>query len=238
MSNFKKNFNLSHYLVVGPENCKYKPFSEVVLSALRAGFTFIQLRSKKASDRELLQLAAETAGLIAACGKSQEVSFVINDNVSVVKVAQERGIKVDGVHVGQTDASPVYCRKLLGDAAIIGLSAPQSGLADYLSSADCLDADYFGLAPLHETATKKDLVKGNDNTTIIPSFAEIVAFAQNSPLPVVLGGGVKKEDLPLLAKTPLAGYFVVSAVCAAENPYFAAVKLVHNWNENRAQKPT
>ena len=37
-------------------------------------------------------------------------------------------------------------------------------------------------------------------------------------MPIVVGGGVKKADLPQLKATGVDGFFVVSAVCSADDP--------------------
>ena len=50
-----------------------------------------------------------------------------------------------------------------------------------------------------------------------------------SPVPVVVGGGVTIEDLPIIAKTGVAGFFVISAVAGADDPYIAAKNLVDRW---------
>ena len=53
-----------------------------------------------------------------------------------------------------------------------------------------------------------------------------------SPKPIVVGGGVKAADIPALAKTGVDGFFVVSAVAGAEDPYAAAKELVDLWRAN------
>jgi len=224
--------SLTHYLVVGPENCK-RPFEDVICGALQAGFSCVQLRSKGLTDKELLTCAEKVAKIISSLNKSESVLLLINDRVDVAAEARKHGIKVDGVHVGQSDEKPNICRRILGKDAVIGLSAPQNNLAEFLRTADLSCVDYFGVAPLHETETKKDLLCDEDNRTIIPSFTEVCRFAEKTPCPVVIGGGVKKEDIPQIAASPLAGYFVVSAVAGAENPYLAAKDLVDTWIKYR-----
>jgi thiamine monophosphate synthase len=44
-----------------------------------------------------------------------------------------------------------------------------------------------------------------------------------------VGGGVKAADIPALAKTGVDGFFVVSAVCGADDPHAAAQELVTSW---------
>lgn len=67
--------------------------------------------------------ARDIAQVIENNGKSDSVAFVIDDRVDVVWQARHKGIKVDGVHIGQTDLEPQEARALLGEDAIVGLSA-------------------------------------------------------------------------------------------------------------------
>lgn len=48
-------FDMSAYFVVGPQDCKGRPITDVVDDALRGGSTFIQLRAKNtdAKDRSM-----------------------------------------------------------------------------------------------------------------------------------------------------------------------------------------
>ena len=50
-------------------------------------------------------------------------------------------------------------------------------------------------------------------------------------MPIVVGGGVKTADLPQLKATGVDGFFVVSAVCSADDPYVAAKELVDTWQQ-------
>ncbi len=89
--------------------------------------------------------------------------------------------------------------------------------------------DYFGIGPLHETSTKPDCGLDLDGRVITRTFDEIARLAKLSPIPVVVGGGVKLVDIPPLAKTGVDGFFVVSAVTEADDPKQAAVDLVKTW---------
>ena len=95
-------------------------------------------------------------------GKSEQVSLVVNDRLDVILAARERGAKIDGIHVGQTDIPVDICRKDLGKDSIIGLMAPTKDLISYVKSYNVKDIDYFGAGPVHETATKPDC--GRDET--------------------------------------------------------------------------
>lgn len=224
----RKNFDLSAYLVIGSENTE-KPVEEVVKAAVMAGFTFIQVREKKLSAREIISTLEKCAAVISELGKSSSVNLVVNDRLDIALAAIERGIKVDGVHVGQSDIPVDVCRKYLGEDKIIGLSARTENLIDYVKTADVTNIDYFGAAPVHTTPTKLDAGLTADGQLITHNFDELAKLAQVSPIPIVAGGGVKLEDIPQLAATKVDGFFVVSAVAGVENPFNAASELVNAW---------
>lgn len=228
----RQEFDLSKYLVVGPENTLGRPVREIVRLALAGGFTFFQIRSKEADAAELICYTCEAAEEIAAAGKSDQVALVVDDRLDVVLAARACGAKVDGIHVGQTDIPVEICRRYLGEESIVGLSARTDELFQYVKTVDVSDIDYFGAGPLHETATKADCGLNAEGQVVTRSFAELAELAKVSPVPVVVGGGVKLADLPELAKTGVAGFFVVSAVAGAENPETAAKALVIAWDAN------
>lgn len=227
------HLDISAYLVVGPENTRGRPVPQIVRDAIEAGFTCVQIRSKTASARELIELTAQAADVIAETGLSDRVTLLVNDRLDVVLAARRRGVRVDGIHVGQSDIPVDVCREYLGKDSIIGLSARTHDLFEYIKSADVGQIDYFGAGPLHETSTKPDCGLGLDGRVITRSFDEIAELARLSPIPVVVGGGVKLADIPRLAGTGVDGFFVVTAVSEADDPYSEAVKLVESWRANR-----
>jgi len=224
--------DISAYLVVGPENTEGRPVREIIRAALHVGFTCVQIRSKEASARELIELLREAAEEIAAAGASERVALLADDRLDVVLAARKMGIKADGVHVGQSDVPPEICRAYLGEEAVVGLSARTDELIAYVREADVSAVDYFGAGPLHETATKPDCGLDSEGNIITRSFVELRELAQASKIPVVVGGGVKLADIPPLAQTGVDGFFVVSAVAGAPDPGKAAAELVKAWREN------
>ena len=79
--------------------------------ALEGGCRWIQLRMKDA-DESLLE---ETALIVQKMCKDYDATFIIDDNVHLVKK-----IKADGVHLGKNDMPIAEARKILGDDFIIG----------------------------------------------------------------------------------------------------------------------
>ena len=172
----RHQFDLSSYLVIGPENTNGRPVAHIIAEALRAGFTFVQIRAKHAEAAEIIRLARAAADTIAGQKKSDEVALVINDRLDVVLAARELRIKVDGVHVGQEDIPPAVCRKYLGVNAVIGLSARTSDLINYVESCDTSCIDYFGAGPLHATATKPDAGMDQNGKIVTRSLDELRAL--------------------------------------------------------------
>ena len=228
----RDNLDISAYLVLGPENTLGRPVADVVRDALDAGFTIVQVRSKVAGARELMECARSVADVIAAAGKSDTVPLLIDDRLDVALACREAGIKVDGVHVGQSDIPVEVCRKYLGEDSIVGLSAAAHEMRCYIETADTSQVDYLGVGPLHETATKPDCGLDDDGRIITRSLEELAELRRVSPKPIVVGGGVKAADIPALAKTGVDGFFVVSAVAGAEDPHAAAKELVDLWRAN------
>lgn len=227
----RDNLDISAYLVLGPENTLDRPVGDVVAQALDAGFTCIQVRSKVASAREIIALTGDAAQAIAQAGKTGQVALLIDDRLDCVLAAREQGIAVDGVHVGQSDIPVEVCRKLLGPDAIVGLSARCEEMLEYVKTADMSLVDYLGIGPLHETETKRDCGRAADGSIITKSFEDLAALHAASSVPIVVGGGVKTADLPQLKATGVDGFFVVSAVCSADDPYAAAKELVDTWQQ-------
>ncbi|MDD4801966.1 MAG: thiamine phosphate synthase [Syntrophomonas sp.] len=230
--------DISAYLVVGPENTKGRPVATIIKDAVAAGFTCVQIRSKVASACELIEMTRQAAEVIAQAGKANEVVLLVNDHLDVILAAKMQGIKVDGIHVGQSDIPVEVCREYLGEDSIIGLSARTHELFEYIKTMDTSQIDYFGAGPLHETQTKPDCGLDSDGKVVTRSFADIAKLAKVSPIPVVIGGGVKLVDIPLLAQTGVDGFFVVSAVCEADDPRMAAANMVETWKRFKANPVT
>ncbi len=228
----RESLDISAYLVIGPENTLGRPVGDVIAQAIDAGFTCIQVRSKECSARELIECTAQAAKVVEAAGKTGQVALLVDDRLDVVLACREQGVKVDGIHVGQTDIPVEVCRKLLGPDAVVGLSARADEMLEYVKTADMSLVDYLGVGPLHETPTKKDCGLAADGTVITKSLADLAELHAVSPVPIVVGGGVKLADIPLVKSTGVEGFFVVSAVCGASDPKAAAQELVEAWSRS------
>ncbi|KAA8816885.1 phosphomethylpyrimidine synthase ThiC [Bifidobacterium vespertilionis] len=233
-ASMRDSFDLSAYFVVGPQDTKDRPVTDVIEEALRGGATFIQLRAKDADAKEITSLAQDVAQIIEDNDKSDSVAFVIDDRVDVVWQCRNKGIKVDGVHIGQTDMEPREARALLGDDAIVGLSAETESLVKLINELPDGCIDYIGAGPLHVSTTKPEAsVGGNDGSGRTLDEAQINTICSACDFPVVVGGGVKAADIPMLAGTKAAGWFVISAIAGADDPQAATRELVDAWKAVR-----
>jgi thiamine-phosphate diphosphorylase len=228
----RNKFDLSFYFVVGPENTAGRDFRETIRQGIEGGITFLQVRSKIAEAAEMMELGRIAAEEIAKADKQSKIALVINDRVDVAQALRLEGVKVDGVHLGQGDVPASAARSILGEDAVVGLSARARDLIDYLTSFQTGIVDYFGAGPLRKTETKPDcgLV---DGVVVERDFAEIKRLKEISPLPVVIGGGVKEQDLPALKATGVDGFFVVSAITSADDPMRAAKALRAAWSTGK-----
>ena len=233
-ASMRDSFDLSAYFVVGPQDTKGRPVTDVIEEALRGGATFIQLRAKDADAKEITSLAQDVAQIIEDNNKSDSVAFVIDDRVDVVWQCRNKGIKVDGVHIGQTDMEPREARALLGDDAIVGLSAETESLVKLINELPDGCIDYIGAGPLHPSVTKPEAsVGGNDGSGRTLDEAQINTICSACDFPVVVGGGVKAADVPMLAGTKAAGWFAVSAIAGSDDPQAATRELVDEWKAVR-----
>lgn len=229
-------FDMSAYFVVGPQDCKGRPITDVVDDALRGGATFIQLRAKNTDAKDLTLMAQDIAQIIEDNDKSDAVAFVIDDRVDVVWQARNKGIKVDGVHIGQTDMEPREARALLGEEAIVGLSAETESLVRLINELPNGCIDYIGAGPLHVSTTKPEAsVGGNDGSGNTLDEDQINTICTASDFPVVVGGGVTADDMEMLARSKAAGWFVVSAIAGADDPEAATREMVTRWKAVRGE---
>ncbi|RSX54318.1 thiamine biosynthesis protein ThiC [Bifidobacterium goeldii] len=233
-ASMRDSFDLSAYFVVGPQDTHDRPVTDVIEEALRGGATFIQLRGKDADAKEITSLAQDIAQIIEDNDKSDSVAFVIDDRVDVVWQCRNKGIKVDGVHIGQTDMEPREARALLGDDAIVGLSAETEALVKLINELPDGCIDYIGAGPLHVSTTKPEAsVGGNDGSGRTLDADQINTICSACDFPVVVGGGVTLADMDMLARTKAAGWFVVSAIAGADDPQVATRQMVEAWKTVR-----
>lgn len=216
-SNADKLRDLGIYLVTDPLLVGERGVEQTVAAAVDAGVAAVQLRDKEADDDALLRQAERLAEIIAG-----RALFLVNDRLDVVLRARRAGLPVDGVHLGQDDTPVDKARAALGPEAVIGWSADRPEHLDQLRRLPEGTVDYLGVGAVHPTQTKAD----HPEAVGIEGFGR---FARQAGLPCVAIGGITQDDVPELKTVGASGAAVVSAICAAADPYSAASDLVSAW---------
>ena len=194
------------YLVTDRTLCGARSVTEVVAQAARAGAGCVQLREKTASTRHFIDAAEKIRALLAP----HRIPLIINYRVDVALAAG-----ADGVHVGQIDMLPETARRLLGPAAIIGLSVETW---EDVVAAQQLDVNYLGISPVYATPTKTD--------TKEPWGLEGVARIRTcSRHPLVAIGGLDASNAADVVRAGADCIAVVSAICAAPDPFTATQQI-------------
>jgi hydroxymethylpyrimidine kinase/phosphomethylpyrimidine kinase/thiamine-phosphate diphosphorylase len=223
--------DLSVYLVTDPALCGERGVPTVVAAAVAGGATAVQIRDKHASAAELLATVTAAADAIdahaAARPDDDRPLLLVDDRVDVVLAALARGVRVDGVHVGQSDVPADLVRGMLDTASpdrrlVVGLTANTPAHVEAVRALPAGTVDYLGVGVIRPTSTKPDhpAPLGHDGFGIIAGL---------SPVPCVAIGGVDVGDVDAIAAAGGAGTAVVSAICAAEDPEAAARELVAAW---------
>jgi len=176
--------------------------SSFVPAVLEGGVDVVQLREKNRPRDE--QVAP--GRLLAEICRDYGVPFVMNDDPTL---AAEVG--ADGVHVGQDDVSVEYCRELLGECAIVGLSTHSS---EEFNDALAHPATYFSAGPIEVTPTKE----GRPATGL--HYA--AACQQRSERPVFVTGGVNAGNVAHLVRHGLGHFVVVRALTESSTPLTSA----------------
>lgn len=185
-----------------------RSFEAVLAEALSVpGVTCVQLREKEASAKEREALAREAQKACTRAG----IPFLIDDDIELAL-----RIGADGVHIGQDDISCVEARHLLGDQALIGVTAKT---LDQACKAQADGADYLGVGAVFPTATKQD------TWTIDHEVLRQICAAVS--IPVVAIGGITADNAKELVGSGIAGIAVISAIFAEDDLADAVKRLAH-----------
>jgi thiamine-phosphate pyrophosphorylase len=172
---------------------------EQVQQLLEAGAKWIQLRQKKGTEAEKLQVAKRAVEL----AKKHNATLIINDSP---QICGESG--ADGVHLGLNDCPVLEARKLLGKNAIIGGTANTPEQAKQREAEGC---DYIGLGPWRATATKENLseILGEEGIKKVLSL--------NLKIPIIAIGGITPQDVKKILELGVQGIAVSSGIVGAED---------------------
>ncbi len=180
----------------------------VAEAACTAGAAVVQLRAKRAGDRQTLAWAAAIRARTRACG----VLFLVNDRFDLALAAG-----ADGVHLGQHDLPPARIPAPLRARLVIGRS---SHTLEQAAAACAEPIDYLAFGPIFGTRSKDSPYPARG----VELLARVVALA--APRPVVAIGGIDASNVLQLSAAGAAGVAVISAVGDAGDPARATRELL------------
>ena len=194
------------YVITDESLSKGHTHVDLARMALAGGADVIQLRDKKLGGKELLKYALEIRELT----KNSGALFIVNDRLDVALASG-----ADGVHLGQDDLPAGFVRKLCPPGFIIGVSA---GTVDEAIHAERDGADYVGLGPIFNTASKTDAGPACGLDTLR-------AIKGSITIPVVAIGGIGQYNAADVLSSGADGLAVISAVVSQDDVELAARRL-------------
>ncbi len=184
----------SLYLVTDRLLMSTKTLGEAVEQAVIGGCTMVQLREKEISSLEFYALASEMKKSTDRYG----IPFIINDRIDIAMA-----VGAAGVHIGQKDIPADIARKVIGKDMLLGVSA--ASVEEAVNAAKA-GADYLGVGAMFPKGTKTDASH--------VSMEELGRIRRAVDIPIVVIGGINKENAMLFRLMGIDGLAVVSAVIA------------------------
>jgi thiamine-phosphate pyrophosphorylase len=180
------------YPIIDTGLCRIRGIDPVALcdAYLAGGARVLQLREKERSSGEFLRLADVLVQRTNQAG----ALLIINDRADIARLSEAAG-----VHVGQEDLSVADVRKLLPEAAIVGLSTHDPRQVD-----DAIEQypSYVAVGPVFETATK--------DTGYSARGLDLVRSAVGRGRPVVAIGGLTLDNMLAVVRAGASGIAVIS----------------------------
>ena len=184
----------SLYLVTDRMRMSTKTLGEAVEQAVIGGCTMVQLREKEILSLDFYVLASEMKKITDRYG----IPLIINDRMDIAMA-----VGAAGIHIGQKDIPADIARKVIGKDMLLGVSAVSAAEAVNAAKAG---ADYLGVGAMFPTRTKPD--------ADFVSMEELGRIRKAVDIPIVVIGGISKENAMLFQPMGIDGLAVVSAVIA------------------------
>ena len=188
--------------------------ADLAAAAIRGGADVIQFRQKTGSIRDILANAHE----VATVCRRHDTTLLIDDHVDVALA-----VGADGVHLGQMDMPIETARQILGEAAIIGITAPTLPMAKAAVSGG---ADYIGFGPVYPTRSKA-------NPASVKGLEGVLEMASSLEVPIIGIAGITARRCPDVLRAGAHGVAVMTAISCATDPeaatreFIKAIEAVH-----------
>ena len=198
-------FDYTLYFVTNREIMSTTTLSEAVELAILGGCTMVQLREKDMLSLDFYKQAMA----IKEVTDKYSVPLIINDRIDIALA-----VNAAGVHIGQNDLPTAIARRVIGDNMLLGVSVSSEKEAQ---NAMKDGADYLGVGAMFPTTTKAD--------ANLVTMEELRKIRRAVNLPIVVIGGINKDNASLFRFMGIDGLAVVSAVIAQRDIKKAAAEM-------------
>jgi thiamine-phosphate pyrophosphorylase len=185
-------------LIADTEAAGDRSLVSIIREAVEAGATLVQVRGKKLSTRQFLNLALAASEFL----KSRDIPLIINDRIDIALACD-----ADGVHLGQEDLPLPFARKILGEKRLIGISVNTIKEAE---EAEAKGASYLGVGPIYDTSSKEEL------RTIL-HLEGLRNIRKKVKIPILAVGGIQAENARDIISSGADGIAVISALMASND---------------------
>ena len=185
ITHLHKKFDLKIYAIVDEQYICARSLKKTIKILIDNGATILQLRAYNLSDREFYRYAE----IIKKIVDSRKVKFLVNNRVDIA-----RAVGADGVHLGQNDLPLKKARAIIGDSAVIGVSA--HNLKEALD-AEKGGADYVGVGAIFRSPTKPSAQHTGLRT--------LRRICKRLKIPVVAIGGINAKNFIQVLKAGASG---------------------------------
>lgn len=171
----KYDFNKKIYLITDEKLILRKKFIERIKEAAISGIDIIQIREKKSTIRERLELSREVIKAV----KKMNIKVIINDDPYLA-----RAVGADGVHIGKNDGDIKLAKNILGKRAIVGVSCYGDIELALQMQRDGADYVSFGNVFLSPTKPEEKII----------SLEVIKKARERLKIPIVAIGGINSKN--------------------------------------------
>lgn len=193
-----KSIDWNLCLIADTEFASGRDIVSIVEDAVEEGVKLIQLRSKKLTSKDILELALKLSAFL----RKKDVPLIINDRVDIAFSSDAAG-----VHLGQQDLPIRFARKILGKNKLIGISV---NTVEEALEAEDFGADYLGVGPVFPTSTKEE-------TRPLLGVKGFKAIRGKVKIPVLAIGGISAENAGEVMAAGADGIAVISAILGEKN---------------------
>lgn len=201
------------YLVTDSHIVNRQELYKRVEQAILGGCTMVQLREKDISSLDFYRQALELKQIT----EKYRVPLIINDRVDIALA-----VKAAGVHIGQNDIPVSVARDIIGRNMLLGVSVTSLNEAEQAAKDG---ASYLGVGAIFPTKTKKDAI-------LVP-MGELKKIRQTIKLPIVVIGGINKENAKIFSTMGIDGLAVISAIIAQPDSRKAALEIREEFRKSK-----